>query len=230
MKKLLGGTLALVIAGSATAGSLSWRTDISGTWIDISGTGTPLGLSDDGEVNIVTTIGNAVFAAGVVRVGNNGAARFAGPGLALGFNNESIPSAANFGLTSQVLDLFWDDIDSDTGDVYWQEIGDTLIIQWDDRPFFPNTPDHITAQIQVHGSGPGFAQLLYRDVEGTRPGGGVSATIGYQDGGVGGFGDAMFSFNTGGAVSNGTVLTLVPAPGALALLAVAGLASRRRRR
>ena len=40
----------------------------------------------------------------------------------------------------------------------------------------------------------------------------------------------LLSFNTGGVVQNGTVLTLVPAPGALALLGVAGLLARRRRR
>lgn len=224
---VMTAAFAIAITGIANA-QLSIVDTLSGTFIDISGSGTPLGLGDDGEVDIPTTVGNSVFAAGTARVGNNGGVRFAGPGQGLGFTNQPIPSSANFGLTSQVLDVFWDDIDSDTGNVYWQEIGGTLIVQWHDRPFFPNTPDHITAQLQVHSSGPAFAQFLYRDVEGARPGGGVSATIGYQDGGAG-FNDVEWSFNTGGSVGNGTVLSVVPEPSTLVLLGLGGLALIRRR-
>ena len=225
--RFLVGAAVMCLAGAANA-QVSWSTSVPGTWIDISTTGTPLGLSDDGEVDIPTTVGNAVFGAGVARVGNNGAVRFAGTGLSLSFSNAPIPSNSMFS-GGQALALFWDDIDSDTGNVYWQEIGGTLIIQWEDRPFFPNTPDHITAQMQVHSSGPALAQFLYRNVEGTRPGGGASATIGYQDGGVG-FGDAQWSFNTAGSVSNGMILSLVPAPGAAVLLGLGGLVATRRRR
>ena len=209
-KAILFGAMALALAlTSAASAQLTIVDTIPGTFIDISGTGTALGLGDDGEADIATTVGNSIFGAGTARVGNNGAVRFFGLGLDLSFINQAIPNVANFGLTSQVLDLFWDDIDSDTGDVYWQEIGGTLIIQWNDRPFFPNTPDHITAQLQVHSSGPALVQFIYADVEGARPGGGVGATIGYQDGGAG-FNDVQWSFDTGGAVSNGTVLSLVP--------------------
>lgn len=227
--KLIVGALAFVIAitGAASA-QLTIVDNVPGAWIDISGSGTPLGLADDGEADIPTTVGNAVFAAGTARVGNNGAVRFAGPGTQLGFTNAAIPSASLFSLDSQVLAPFWDDIDSDTGDVYWEEIGGTLIVQWNDRPFFPNTPDHITMQLQVHSAGSAFAQFLYEDVEGLRPNGGESATIGYQDGGAG-FDDVTWSFNTAGSVSNGTVLSLVPEPGTLALLGLGALALIRRR-
>ena len=50
--------------------------------------------------------------------------------------------------------------------------------------------------------------LIFEDIEQPGVEGGVGATIGYQDGGAG-FGDFQWSFNTAGAVANGTVLSLV---------------------
>ena len=102
MKKfVLCGALALALTSVANAQPdgpfLVFVDNIPGAFIDISGTGTPLGLGDDGEVDITTTVGNNVFGAGIARVGNNGGVRFAGPGQGLGFTNSPIPSSANFG-------------------------------------------------------------------------------------------------------------------------------------
>ena len=228
---VIGGLLAGGVTTTTTAGTLSIVDNIGGTWIDISGSGLALNLSDDGEVNFFTTIGNSVFAAGTIRIGSNGAVRFGGAGLSLGFTNQPIPSANMFN-GDQSLAVFWDDINTSggiNGNIYVEEVGNTLVIQWDNVDFFGGDIDVATFQIQVHGSGPGLAQFLYLDIEGARADGGGSATIGYQDG-LAGFNDFQWSFDTSGAVSNGTVLTLVPAPGALALLGLAGLVSRRRRR
>lgn len=185
---------------------------VPGTWIDISGTGTALNLADDGEVNITTTIGNALLAAGTARVGSNGGVRFGGPGLELGITNGAIPASGAFGLTSQSLLAFWDDFDTEGGlwgNIYWQEIGDTLIIQWANAAFFNGSAlqDRATFQIQVFKGGPVVAQFLYQDIQSLRAGGGTSATIGYQAGGIAG-NNVQWSFNTAASVANGTVLSI----------------------
>jgi hypothetical protein len=184
--------------------------DVPGTWIDISGTGTALNPHDEFEIDIPTTVGNRLLAPGVARVGCNGAVRFGGTGNELGYTNAPIPSPLAFSSAAQVLMPFWDDIDTLSGlhgNVYWQEIGSTLIIQWHDVGFFlePST-ERASFQIQVFRGGPLVAQFLYQDVEGVRAGGGHSATIGYQTGIVAS-NDSQWSFNTA-SVSNGTVLSI----------------------
>jgi len=183
---------------------------IPGTWVDISGTGTALGLDDDGEVDITTTVGNAVLAAGTVRVGSNGGARFDGDGTDLGALNNPILSTLAFGQDRSLLG-FWDDIDSANGmngEIYWEEIGGTLIIQWNNVGFWSSS-DTVSFQIQVHASGPALAQFIYDDVSSPRASGGDSATIGFQSGDPGGFDDFEWSFDTAGAVADGDVLSVV---------------------
>jgi hypothetical protein len=183
---------------------------LPGAWIDISGTGTPLDLADDGEADIATTVGNALLAAGTARVGSNGGVRFGGTGLNLGVTNGALPVSGAFSLTSQSLLPFWDDFNTANGtigNIFWQEIGNTLIIQWDNAGFF-NTPagDIATFQIQVFQGGPVVAQYLYQDIEGLRAASGASATIGHQSGGIAG-NDVQWSFNSASVV-NGTVLSI----------------------
>jgi len=181
-----------------------------GTWIEIAGTGTALNLTDDGATDIPTTVGNALFAAGVARVGSNGAVRFNGTGLSLGFTNQQIPSSSAFNF-DQCLLPFWDDVNTvsgTVGNIYWQEVGNTLVVQWDDVGFFGNASERATFQLQVHGSGPIPAQFLYQDVSSTRAGFGNSATVGYQGGAVSD--TARYSFNEA-KLSNGLVLSLVQA-------------------
>lgn len=234
MRKLIFVIGATLTAGAAMA-QLTIVNTIAGTFTDISGTGTALNLADDAEVDINTTVGNSLFAAGIARVGSNGGVRFAGPGTDLSFTNAALPAAGNFGLTSQVLDSFWDDINTvggTVGNIYWQEIGNVLFVQWQNAGFFGGTSNDVaTFQLQVHGSGsPALAQFLYTDIEGTRAGGGSSATIGYQGGGI--QNDVQWSFNTA-SVSNGTVLSLVvvPEPGTyVAIASGLGLLLLRRKR
>ncbi len=187
--------------------------NLPGTWIDISGTGTPLSLTDDAEVDIPTTIGNSLFAAGVARVGSNGGIRFAGAGTELGVVNAALPSGAAFSLTSQALLGFWDDLNTvsgTVGEIYWQETQGRLIVQWQDAGFFGNATDRVTFQIQVPANAGNIrAQFLYQDVASVRADGGGSATIGFQNGN-GPIDIAEWGFNQSGSVSNGTVLSLVP--------------------
>ncbi len=193
--------------------------NLPGTWIDISTTGTPLSLADDGEADIPTTIGNTVLAAGIARVGSNGAVRFDGSALDLGFANQPIPSTAAFN-SERTLMPFWDDVDTDgglEGEIYYQETGGVLVIQWEAVEFFPGGSggvDTATFQIQVpSGAGPVVAQYLYESVDSFRADGGASATIGFQSGDVGGYDDNEWSFDLPGAVMNGTVLTVLASPG-----------------
>jgi hypothetical protein len=193
------------------AAQLSLVSNLPGTFIDISSTGTPLSLADDGEVSITTTLGNALLPAGEVRIGSNGGARFRGTGTNLAIENAPLPAFGAFSFESQSLLPFWDDLNSGSGtigEIYWQEVGGQLIVQWKDVGFFgsPGT-ERVTFQLQVPTTGTVWARFLYVDVEQMRAAGGASATIGYQGGGYGS--DIQFSFNTPNVVSNSTVLSLV---------------------
>jgi len=179
-----------------------------GRFVDISATGTPLNLTDDGTATITTTVGNAIFPAGAVSVANNGGI-LAGAGRNLSFSNGVLPISS----FAETLLPFWDDIDSDTGNVYWQERLvegiQTLIVQWDNRPHFSNVGS-ATFQLQLFASGPLLARFAYRDV---RFGNatfdyGASATIGYQQSSSTA---VQHSYNVA-AVSDGDVLDLARAP------------------
>jgi hypothetical protein len=216
MKKLLcSGALALALALTSAANAQTWTDALPGAWIDT--TANPLSLSDDGEVDINHTINNALFGAGVARVGSNGAVRFAGSGTSLGFGNAAIPSTNMFS-GDQSLAPFWDDINTASGtngNIFWEEAndGDTLLVSWVGVDFFGGDLDAVDFQLQVNrtGTGTGLAQFVYgRGIDGVRANGGESATIGYQAGGI--QNDAQFSFDTAGSVAPGTVLTLVVAP------------------
>jgi hypothetical protein len=235
VKRVLAALASGALAAAASA-QLSIVNNIPGTFLDISGTGTALGLGDDTLANITTTVGNSVFAAGTHRVANNGLVALSNTTAAGPFTNATIPATGTpVGLTAgaQYLAPYWDDFDSETGNVYWQEVGGTLYIQWHDRSHFPGpTTDHATLQVQIHSSGPALAQYVYSNIEGTPNwGGGLSATIGYVDGtsGDNSGNNIQHSFNMGGAVNNQTVLSIIPEPASLSLLALGGLALIRRR-
>lgn len=202
----------LTTVGIAPAQQLTLVDDLPGAFIDISKTGgTPLNLGDDEEVLIGTFEGNLIFPAGSLVVANNGGIGFGNETVTdLEPINEPIPSHNAF-LGGQALLAFWDDIDDKEGDVYFGVAEDRLIIQWHDRPLADDPSQTVRFQIQIFNEFDPqgvFAQLIFDDV--SNAGGGVSASIGYQDGGAG-FGDVYWSFNTAGVVADGTVLSLVMA-------------------
>ncbi|HKQ46775.1 MAG TPA: hypothetical protein VJZ71_01760 [Phycisphaerae bacterium] len=218
-------------AGAASCPSFLTIVDsIPGAFIDISASGTVLNLNDDDEAIINTTVGNAVFPAGTVAVANNGGLAFPSVGGQddLDPNNAPIPSNSAFNGRQSAL-AYWDDLKGDdlaaagadaprggkNGSVRWQEISNVLIVQWTDRPVGGalRVNDTVRFQVQIFGGvsvGPGaqYAQFIYDDIDQAVPNGGASATIGHQ-GGASGFSDYQWSFNTAGAVSNGTALTVI---------------------
>jgi hypothetical protein len=229
-----GVALLIAAAGLASAQTLEIVDDLPGTFMDITQMGgEPLNLSHDESAEISTIIGNTVFAPGRVVVGNNGGMGFDPPSGFLAPINEAIPSNNAFGGGQSALP-FWDDVGNDEGDVFWLELEDRLIVQWHNNHFEGDASgDTARFQVQIFAGvallpQPIYAQFIYDDIGQPRPDGGASATIGYQDGGAG-FNDVQWSFNTAGAVSDGTVLSVIPEPGTLALLLVGVLAGRGRR-
>lgn len=241
IKALLSALVVAGFTGIASANNVMIVNNIAGTFTDISGTGTALNLGDDTSANIAATVSNTLLAAGQVTVSNNGGVAWGGTGTPiLAFTNASLlTGAAAFGSQRQALLPYWDDMDSELGNVYWQEIGGVLIVQWDRRPHFPgsSTANTGTFQLKVFNGADGvatpWAQYLYSDLDwgSASFNDGASATIGYQAA-ADGTKDVQWAFNTPGSVTGGVVLSLVqvPAPGALALLGMAGLIGSRRRR
>jgi hypothetical protein len=241
------------LAGIASA-QISIVNNLPGTFTNIAGApgATFIDSGDDTGHNIVTTIGNVAFPAGNVRISNNGNAHAFGagtPGAGTGFTNAAIPlpgpgHASTFSTAAVgVMMAMWDDIiptaAADSG-IWWQQTSDTLIIQWHDQDSFgASGSGTIRFQLKVFntGSGAALAQFIYDDVvfnDSTAPGNpnlGGSSTIGYstQSPAAPGLNNVQWSFNTQ-SIQNGTVLTVVPAPGAVALLGLGGLIAGRRNR
>ena len=108
-------------------------------WLDATD-GTPLELSDDGEANVTLPFAFDFYGTSStdIRVGNNGGVLF---GVTTGDLSTANADLSNSS-TNNLIAPFWDDIDSDTGDVYYKTIGSApyrqFIVEWFDRPHFSN--------------------------------------------------------------------------------------------
>jgi len=207
--------LASFIALSAPASAdLRFYDRLPGTFIDIAATGTTLLLPNDGEANIVTTVGNSLFPAGTVRIGVNGGVRF-GPANAgqgdLAPSNAALPSTGAFGGAKALLP-YWDDFIANNGPLVFgsiqhEERNGVFIVQWTNVKLrSAAVQDRITFQLQVPSTGPVLARFVYPDILGAA-GGGSSATIGYQGADV--TLSAQHSLDANKALRNGTVLSLL---------------------
>ncbi|MGB0933027.1 MAG: T9SS type A sorting domain-containing protein [Lishizhenia sp.] len=119
-------------------------------FIDISSTGTDLNLTDDGEANINPLPFPVLYQQLLMttaRIGNNG-------GMQLGSTTANIGSGGNFNtLPDGTLFPWGDDLDEETGNVYWETIGTApnriLVIQWDNICNFSGNPTAPTVTFQV---------------------------------------------------------------------------------
>ncbi len=171
-------------ASDALPGYTPTTGDSSG-FVDISATGTALGLTDDGSANVTMPFSFNYF--GVTSsdlcINNNGFALFGDTGSCSGsFGNSSLPGSFSF----PALFPFWDDLyiagnvwaGTDPGDA------NRYIVQWTRSHFSDSSPaDEINFEL-VLDSTTGHVQFVYPD---TTFGGvdaaadhGASATVGLQ--------------------------------------------------
>jgi hypothetical protein len=232
--------LALLAVGGLAASAnaqLMIVNNVPGTYRELVGdpAATYFDLGDDNSTNISSTVGNAVLPAGTHRLNNNGGIAWNNLGNT-GFTNAGLPSAGLAG-GNQGLAVYWDDLYTFSGTqggqgVYVLEDAGVLYVTWN-VGHIQEVNSNARIQLQVFSSGPNIAQFFYHsgmDFNNSPAfGNGASATIGYQNGPAG-FNTVQYSFNTAGAVTDGTVLTLIPAPSSLALLGLGGLLAARRRR
>ena len=192
-------------------------------WVELVAMGTPLNLGDNGGAAVTMPFVTQLFTTGDLQVHNNGGIGFGGT-VALSSLNQPIPNSAAFG-GAQALFPYWDDLDSDTGNVYWRTHGAApnrvFVVEWLNRPHYFGDPtvdgNEGTFEVQIFETPVEniYAQFLYRDTDflNTNYNHGASASIGYQTSGDDG---TQWSYNEAGAVVGaipyGTVLSLRALP------------------
>lgn len=177
------------------------------SFVDISPTGTVITLTDDGEVNLALPFAFPFYggSSANLRVGNNG-------GLLFNATTGDVPitNAAMSGAPNNFIAPLWDDLDDETGAVYWRVLGVApnriAVVQWHNRSHFPGPGDGATLQAVLYENGNLLFQ--YQDVNFGNPAtsNGASATVGIR--GVGAANALQYSFNTPG-VSDGLALCFV---------------------
>jgi hypothetical protein len=153
---------------------------ITFNFVDISGTGTALNLTDDSEANITIPFGFTFYGvtSSNLRVGNNGGILFNATTGDVGVTNATLPN----GTIGLAMLPFWDDMDSDTGNVYWEVQGAapnrTLIVEWYNRPHYSNVGAATFEAILYEGSNVIEYHYLDTNFGNASYDFGVSATVG----------------------------------------------------
>jgi subtilisin-like proprotein convertase family protein len=167
-------------------GAYVYDDTVAFNYIPINATGTPLGLADDGEANITLPFSFTFYgvSSSNLRVGNNGGILFNATTGEVGFSNVALPNAAH----PLAIFPFWDDMDSDTGDVYWEVQGTApnrmAIIEWYNRPHYSNVGAATFEVILYEGSNEIKFQYLDTDFGNPAYNFGVTATSGLNKDGT----------------------------------------------
>ncbi|MCR9172402.1 MAG: fibronectin type III domain-containing protein [bacterium] len=134
---------------------MEWDSDCPlGGFVDISATGVLYDLPDDGEVGIDPLPFTILFQNEPVTnmsVGNNGGMQLGNP------NQTTIGYGGNFNTLADGFMFPWgDDLDSETGDIFIQQVGTSpnsvLVIQWNNSNNFSNGQGTVTFQVQIEES------------------------------------------------------------------------------
>ena len=106
---------------------------VAAAFVDITSTGTGLGLADDGEVGITIPFSFSFYGvpSNQLCIANNGVIVFGVSTCDVAFSNTALPGT--FG--GAAIAPFWDDFYQPSGNVYWAVQGTspnrTVIIEWD---------------------------------------------------------------------------------------------------
>jgi len=144
------------------------------SWVEIAGTGTNMVMGDDSHywgIPFPFTFYGTSY--DTLAVGSNGPVYFIDNYLGLG--NTPIPDSNAYNVDTFIA-VYWDDLDPSTaGAVYYEIIGDTLIVEWDNVPLY-GTSDYQTFQVLILGS-TGDIVMQYHTITADS---GSGATIGIQ--------------------------------------------------
>lgn len=167
----------------------------SGGFVDISGTGTPLGNGDDQAVAVTMPFSFNFYGTSnnQLCVDNNGFILFNTTNCPTAgfYTNISLPNAS---FTAPAIMPLWDDFDSSSGNVYTDIRGSSpsrqFIVEWYQRTHYSGNTDSATFEV-IFNEADGTLQFEYADVEYTAANnasgdpdvcdGGVCATIGLQN-------------------------------------------------
>jgi hypothetical protein len=186
-------------------GAYVYDDTVAFNYIPINATGTPLGLADDGEANITLPFSFTFYgvSSSNLRVGNNGGILFNATTGEVGFSNVALPNAGH----PLAIFPFWDDLDSDTGDVYWEVQGTApnrmAIIEWYNRPHFSNVGAATFEVILYEGSNEIKFQYLDTDFGNAAYDFGATATSGLNKDGTTAL---QYSYNQAVLTNNKAIL------------------------
>jgi hypothetical protein len=143
-------------AGGSTGGpddfGYEWiDSDVSGgpvfNWIEINSTGTATNAMDDDEIWPIPFPGFTYYGMtfDTIGISSNGAIYFEDLTY-WPLSNYQLPYSS---YTEQFMALYWDDLNPGTagyGEIYWEVIGDQLVIEWDSVVHY-GTSDYLKAEI-----------------------------------------------------------------------------------
>jgi len=156
------------------------------TFVDITATGTGLGLSDDGSIGITIPFAVPFFGVSSTQlcIGNNGVIVFGVSTCSVGFTNAALPGS--FG--GAAIAPFWDDFFQPSGNVYWGTDGVApnrrVIVEWDRAHYNSGSETSGRAQVEAIIGENGSISFQYLNTTFGTPATfdhGVSATIGLQN-------------------------------------------------
>ena len=150
-------------------------------WVDATD-GTGLGLTDDSEANVTLPFAFSFYGtpSTAIRVGNNGGFFFNATTGDLSTTNANLGTTT----TNNLVVPFWDDIDADTGNVYYKTVGTApnrmFVVEWFNRPHFSNIGNATFELILYEGTN--NIKYQYQDVVfgNALYDYGVSATVGIR--------------------------------------------------